>query len=118
MLYILTPEGALSFIIYRVSLFRKTVSGEIRPKVFMIKIEFITKMIELFELFHPGVASLTPAQPHTIAEIDHEISSLAIPLSLPLSQEGFLVYARSTGTTLSSLPSKNVWCTCFASLAY
>ena len=32
----------------------------------------------MIELFHPGVASLTPAQPHTIAEIDHEISSLAI----------------------------------------
>ena len=46
----------------------------------------------MIELFHSGVASLTPAQPHTIAEIDHEISSLAI-FSLPLSQEGFLVYA-------------------------
>ena len=35
----------------------------------------------MIELFHPGVASLTPAQPHTIGEIDHEISSLAILLS-------------------------------------
>ena len=51
----------------------------------------------MIELFHPGVASLTPAQPHTIGEIDHEICSLAI-LLLPLSQEGFLVYARSTGS--------------------
>ena len=52
----------------------------------------------MIELFHPGVASLTPAQPHTIAEIDHEISSLAILLSSAESRRFFLVYARSTGT--------------------
>ena len=51
----------------------------------------------MIELFHPGVASLTPAQPHTIAEIDHEISSLAILLSSAESRR-VLVYAQSTGT--------------------
>ena len=50
----------------------------------------------MIELFHPGVVSLTLAQPHTIGEIDHEISSLAILLSSAESRS-VLVYARSTG---------------------
>ena len=40
----------------------------------------------MIELFHPGVASLTPSQPHTIGEIDHEISSLSILLSFDESR--------------------------------
>ena len=70
----------------------------------------------MIELFHPGVASLTPAQPHTIGEIDHEISSLAILLSSAESRRVFSICTKFWFTTLSRLPSKNVWCTCFASL--
>ena len=72
----------------------------------------------MIELFHPGVASLTPAQPHTIGVIDHEISSLAIILSSAESRRVFSICTKYWYwlTTLSSLPSKNVWCTCFASL--
>ena len=72
----------------------------------------------MIELFHPGVASLTAAQPHTIGEIDHEISSLAILLSSAESRRVFSIFTKYWYwlTTLSSLPSKNVWCTSFASL--
>ena len=79
------------------------------------KIEFISEVIELF---HPGFASLTPAQPYTIMEIDHEISSLAILLSSAESRRVFSICTKYWYwlTTLSSLPSKNVWSTCFASL--
>ena len=72
----------------------------------------------MIELFHPGVVSLTPAQPHTIAEINHEISSLAILLSSAESRRVFSICTKYWYwlTTLLSLPSKNVWCTCFASL--
>ena len=58
----------------------------------------------MIELVHPGVASLILAQPHTNGEIDHEISSLAIPLSGRV----FSIYTKLWLTTLSSLPSKHV----------
>ena len=72
----------------------------------------------MIKFFHLGVASLTLAQPHTIGEIDHEISSLAILLSSAESRRVFSICTKYWYwlTTLSSLPSKNVWCTCFASL--
>ena len=71
----------------------------------------------MIELLHPGVASLIPAQPHTIGEFDHEISSLAI-LSSAESRRVFSICTKYWYwlTPLSSLPSKTVWCTCFASL--
>ena len=60
----------------------------------------------MIELFHPGVESLTPAQPHTIGFIDHEISSLAILLSSAESRRVFSICTKYWLTTLSSLPSK------------
>ena len=67
-------------------------------------------------LFHPGVASLTHAQPHIIGEIDHEKSSLAILLSSAESRSVLSMCMKYWLIALSSFPSKKVWCTFFASL--